>query len=187
MKLERYVERRKARESQQENEEGETEKTEEEVAMEERVAKLEIEVERLTQDAEMATRELIDYSEELKRQEGLIKGVALKAAFAPGPRPNRNTRRRRGADDSDEDNSEDPDFENPEAEAGADTLSVTELLAEAQAADAAQYAAKSLRARYADNNDYQTFKKHVHDASHHGANAPPLPPSSAWFPSASQA
>lgn len=187
MKLERYVERRKARESQQENEEGETEKTEEEVAMEERVAKLEIEVGRLTQDAEMATRELIDYSEELKRQEGLIKGVALKAAFAPGPRPNRNTRRRRGADDSDEDNSEDPDFENPEAEAGADTLSVTELLAEAQAADAAQYAAKSLRARYADNNDYQTFKKHVHDASHHGANAPPLPPSSAWFPSASQA
>ncbi|KFY86819.1 hypothetical protein V500_07365 [Pseudogymnoascus sp. VKM F-4518 (FW-2643)] len=187
MKLERQVERRRARESQREDEEGEMEKTEEEVAMEERVAKLEIEVERLTQEAEMATRELIDYSEELKRQEGLIRGVAEKAATAPRPRPNRNTRRRRAADDSDADNSDDPDFENPDADAAADTPSVTELLAEAQAAAAAQYAAKSLRARYADNNDYQTFKKHVHDASHHGANAPPLPPSSAWFPSAAEA
>lgn len=187
MKLERQVERRRARESQREGEEGEMEKTEEEVAMEERVAKLEVEVERLTQEAEMATRELIDYSEELKRQEGLIRGVAEKAATAPRPRPNRNTRRRRAADDSDADNSDDPDFENPNADAGADTPSVTELLAEAQAAAAAQYAAKSLRARYADNNDYHTFKKHVHDASHHGANAPPLPPSSAWFPSAAEA
>lgn len=187
MKLERQVERRRARESQREDEEGEMEKTEEEVAMEERVAKLEVEVERLTQEAEMATRELIDYSEELKRQEGLIRGVAEKAATAPRPRPNRNTRRRRASDDSDADNSDDPDFENPDADAAADTPSVTELLAEAQAAAAAQYAAKSLRARYADNNDYQTFKKHVHDASHHGANAPPLPPSSAWFPSAAEA
>ncbi|KFZ10123.1 hypothetical protein V502_08289 [Pseudogymnoascus sp. VKM F-4520 (FW-2644)] len=188
MKLERQVERRRARESQREDEEGEMEKTEEEVAMEERVAKLEVEVERLTQEAEMATRELIDYSEELKRQEGLIRGVTEKAATAPRPRPNRNTRRR-PADDSDADNSDDPDFEVPDADAdaGADTPSVTELLAEAQAAAAAQYAAKSLRARYADNNDYQTFKKHVHDASHHGANAPPLPPSSAWFPSAAEA
>ncbi|OBT66798.1 hypothetical protein VE03_04118 [Pseudogymnoascus sp. 23342-1-I1] len=185
MKLERQVERRRARESQREEGEGEGEKTEEEVAMEERVAKLEVEVERLTQEAEMATRELIDYSEELKRQEGLIRGVAEKAATAPRPRQNR--RRRRGADDSDDDNSDDPDFENPNADAGADTPSVTELLAEAQAAAAAQYAAQSMRARYADNNDYQTFKKHVHDASHHGANAPPLPPSSAWFPSAAEA
>ena len=189
MKLERQVERRKARESQREDEEGEMEKTEEEVAMEERVAKLEVEVERLTQEAELATRELIDYSEELKRQEGLIRGVAEKAATAPGPRQGRNTRRRRAADGSDDDNSDDPDFEVPDADAdaGADTPSVTELLAEAQAAATAQYAAKSMRARYADNNDYQTFKKHVHDASHHGTNAPPLPPSSAWFPSASEA
>lgn len=188
-KLERQVERRRARESQREDGEGGVEKTEEEIAMGERVAKLEVEVERLTQEAEMATRELIDYSEELKRQEGLIRGVAEKAATAPRPRPNRNTRRRRAADDSDDDNSDDPDFEIPDAgaEAGADTPSVTELLAEAQAAAAAQYAAKSLRARYADNNDYQTFKKHVHDASNHGANAPPLPPSSAWFPSAAEA
>ncbi|OBT48815.1 hypothetical protein VE00_00611 [Pseudogymnoascus sp. WSF 3629] len=187
MKLERQVERRKARESQREDEEGEMEKTEEEVAMEERVAKLEVEVERLTQEAELATRELIDYSEELKRQEGLIRGVAEKAATAPGPRQGRNPRRRRAADGSDDDNSDDPDFEVPDADAGADTPSVTELLAEAQAAAAAQYAAKSMRARYADNNDYQTFKKHVHDASHNGANAPPLPPSSAWFPSATEA
>ncbi|KFY66484.1 hypothetical protein V496_02055 [Pseudogymnoascus sp. VKM F-4515 (FW-2607)] len=185
MKLERQVERRRARESQREDGEEEIEKTEEEVAMEERVAKLEVEVERLTQEAEMATRELIDYSEELKRQEGLIRGVAQKAANAPGPRPNR--RRRRGAGDSDDDNSDDPDFENPEADAAADAPSITELLAEAQAAAAAQYAAQSMRARYADNNDYQTFKKHVHDASHHGTNAPPLPPSSAWFPSAAEA
>jgi hypothetical protein len=187
MKLERQVERRKARESQREDEEGEMEKTEEEVAMEERVAKLEVEVERLTQEAELATRELIDYSEELKRQEGLIRGVAEKAATAPGPRQGRNPRRHRAADGSDDDNSDDPDFEVPDADAGADTPSVTELLAEAQAAAAAQYAAKSMRARYADNNDYQTFKKHVHDASHNGANAPPLPPSSAWFPSAMEA
>ncbi|KFY73377.1 hypothetical protein V499_06547 [Pseudogymnoascus sp. VKM F-103] len=191
MKLERQVERRKARESQREDEEGEMEKTEDEVAMEERVAKLEAEVERLTQEAELATRELIDYSEELKRQEGLIRGVAEKAATAPRPHQGRNPRRRRAADGSDDDNSDDPDFEVPDADAdadaGADTPSVTELLAEAQAAAAAQYAAKSMRARYADNNDYQTFKKHVHDASHHGANAPPLPPSSAWFPSTTEA
>ncbi|KFY42131.1 hypothetical protein V494_02582 [Pseudogymnoascus sp. VKM F-4513 (FW-928)] len=189
MKLDRYIERRRAKESQREDDEGEVEKTAEEIAMEERVAKLEVEVERLTQDAEMATRELIDYSEELKRQESLIRGVAAKAATAPRPPQGRNTRRRRAQDDSDDDNSEDPDFENPEAsaEAGADTPSVTELLAEAQAAASAQYAAQSMRARYADNADYQTFKKHVHDASHHEANAPPLPPSSAWFPSATEA
>ncbi|KFX98000.1 hypothetical protein V495_04402 [Pseudogymnoascus sp. VKM F-4514 (FW-929)] len=182
-KLERQVERRRARESQREDEEGEMEKTEDEVAMEERVAKLEIEVERLTKEAEMATRELIDYSEELKRQESLIRGVAEKAATAPALRLSRNTRRRRAADDSEDDNSDDPDFEEPSASAdpGADTPSVTELLAEAQAAAAAQYAAKSLRTRYADNADYQNFKKHVHDASNHSANAPPLPPSSAWF------
>ncbi|KFY13121.1 hypothetical protein V492_03478 [Pseudogymnoascus sp. VKM F-4246] len=189
MKLDRYIERRRAKESQREDDEGEVEKTVEEIAMEERVTKLEVEVERLTQEAEMATRELIDYSEELKRQESLIRGVAAKAATVPQPRQPRNTRRRRAADDSDDDNSDDPDFENPEAsaDAGADTPSVTELLAEAQAAASEQYAAQSMRARYADNADYQTFKKHVHDASHHEANAPPLPPSSAWFPSATEA
>jgi hypothetical protein len=71
----------------------------------------------------------------------------------------------------------------PDDSAAADSLSPTELLKQAHADATAQYTAKSICTRYGDNNDYQIFKKLIHDASHHGAEAPPLPPSSEWFAS----
>ena len=46
------------------------------------------------------------------------------------------------------------------------------------------YMALPLGARYADHNDYVSFKRTVHDAQHPGNNAPPMPNASTWFPSA---
>ena len=39
---------------------------------------------------------------------------------------------------------------------------------------------------YSQHNDYIGFKKIVHDAKHPGADAPPLPNASTWFPNESQ-
>jgi hypothetical protein len=37
--------------------------------------------------------------------------------------------------------------------------------------------------RYAENNDYVNFKRLLHDSLHPGAEAPPVPAASTWFPS----
>lgn len=47
-----------------------------------------------------------------------------------------------------------------------------------------KYMALPAGARYADHNDYVSFKRTVHDAQHPGNNAPPMPNASTWFPSA---
>jgi len=39
------------------------------------------------------------------------------------------------------------------------------------------------RAKYAANNDYIAFRRILHDATHPGDDAPPLPHASTWFPS----
>lgn len=195
--LKKQVEKRRAKEAQQGGVEGDDgrdkenggagEKTEEEIATEEQVRSLEEKVERLTREAEKATRDLIDYSEELKGQESLISGVVEKASVAPARSHNSAARaaarRRRAAAGDSDDEAEDPDVEMSDAGDPADILSPSELLKQAREEAEAKYTAKSLRARYGDNKDYQTFKTLLHESSNYGADAPPLPPSSTWFPS----
>lgn len=169
--LKKQVEKRKAREARQSNEEthGESrvEKSEEELAAEEHIRKLDAKVEELTKEAEQAMRELVDYSAELKGQDALVRGIAQQVAAQMQERRNNNL----DADDADGD-----------ADAtAADILSPTELLQQAKQDTAAAYARKSMKARYADNVDYQTFRKLLHDASYYGQDAPPLPPPSTWF------
>jgi hypothetical protein len=197
--LKKQVDRRRAREAQKGNdddegeekdkENGRAEKTPEEIAAEEQVRDLEAKVDKLTKEAEKAMRELIDYSEELKGQDALVRGVVEQVFMQAPARPSNNAvraaaRRRRVAAGADSDDDEDVNMPDADDEApAADILSPTELLKQAKENYTTQYTRKSMRARYADNNDYQTFKKLLHDASYYGPDAPPLPPASSWFPS----
>ncbi|KAI9742978.1 MAG: hypothetical protein M1818_003273 [Claussenomyces sp. TS43310] len=172
-----------------------------------RVADLEDKVKLLTENAEKALRDLIDYRDEMAQQENMLRAVSDEAmTFAVS----RLHTKRRGADgagaakkrhraevDDDsaaDDGDSDADFEaeedevdneeDPEAAAvHAAKLGPTQLLQKAKADYLATYTARTMRTRYAENNDYKGFKQVVHDAQHPGANAPPLPHARTWFAS----
>ncbi|KAL2069603.1 hypothetical protein VTL71DRAFT_14282 [Oculimacula yallundae] len=131
---------------------------------------------KFTVQAEEAMRELIDYSDELSVQDAIIKEVVQEIANAPAPRRSAPRRRRdAGSDDEDQEEEDEP----PAAD--SDNMSAVELLRQAKEDRAAKYAAQSKRARYADNNDYKTFKQILHDAQNPNNNAN-VPHPSTWFP-----
>lgn len=139
---------------------------------------MESKVDSLTADAEKAMRDLIDYQEELAQQTISFREITENLASAPAP-AQRNRRRRA---DIESDN-EDADYEEPvEAEMPASILSPTELMRSAQQLHTTSWKAKSMRARYAENNDYKGFKGVIHNSKHPGDNAPPVPHSRTWFP-----
>ncbi|CAL3962619.1 hypothetical protein PZA11_000274 [Diplocarpon coronariae] len=140
--------------------------------------KLERAVQVETEKAEAAVRELIDYGDELRMQEILLKGVSRKIASAPARQP-ATSRRRRVALSSDDENG-DEDEPEPAAEE-PDNFSAIELLKKAKEDYANAYNSKSKTSKYCDHNEYKGFKAALHDAQTQGSGAPPPHPST-WFP-----
>ncbi|PBP17744.1 hypothetical protein BUE80_DR011301 [Diplocarpon rosae] len=138
----------------------------------ERAAKVE------TDNAEAAVRELIDYGDELRMQETLLRGVAGNIASAPSRQPAKSRRRRAAVGSSDELGDEDE----PEAAAEElENLSAVVLLKKARENYAHAYNSRSKTSKYSDHNEYKVFKAALHDAQTQGSGAPPPHPST-WFP-----
>jgi hypothetical protein len=170
-----------------------TEKSEAEVALEREVAHLEDEVATLTEQCEASMRQIIDYRAELEDEKTVLELVQAAAAQqkalvekAPKPRRQKKERRTRGiADlDEDEDGDEEPeDEEIPDADADATEepiQGVPAMLSAARQAKADEYAALSMKQRYAQNNDYIEFKKTWYDAMYQDQEVN-LPHPSTWF------
>ncbi|KAH0559925.1 hypothetical protein GP486_003556 [Trichoglossum hirsutum] len=141
--------------------------------------------ERMTDEMEAVTRDIIDSSERVKAAEGALKDLARNIAIGPaasqaGSSGHRRRRRRRGSSGSESDEPEhgaSPDRVPAENHPGP-----LEMLKGRLSQHKAQYESQSLHARYANHNNYIGFKRVVHD-SRHPDNAPPLPNSTTWFPS----
>ncbi|RDW75209.1 hypothetical protein BP6252_06351 [Coleophoma cylindrospora] len=177
-KLKQQAEKR--RQPGRENEE----KTDAEMHDEEYAEDFEKKVDQLTIKAEKALRELIDFSDELALHEQVLKDVNEQIP-APVILPSAETRRlRRRAQDEDDAEVEEEEVDQ-DAEAPAEDveiLSAIEILKNLKEDHKTAYAEKTMRAKYASNNDYLGFKRQVHDARHPGPDAPPLPRASTWFP-----
>ncbi|KAH7346476.1 zinc-finger of the MIZ type in Nse subunit-domain-containing protein [Rhexocercosporidium sp. MPI-PUGE-AT-0058] len=132
---------------------------------------------KFTTQAEEAMRELIDYGDELSMQDTIMKEVIRELNDAPVPR--RAAPRRRRDVGSDDEDQEEEEIE-PLA-ADPDNMSAVELLRQAKEDRAAKYASQSKRSRYADNNDYKTFKQILHDAQNPNSRSN-VPHPSTWFP-----
>ncbi|KAH0538013.1 hypothetical protein FGG08_005374 [Glutinoglossum americanum] len=141
--------------------------------------------ERMTDEMEVITRDIIDSSERVKATENTLKDLAGNTVIGPRASQARiNGHRRRrlrgsissGSDDSEYGGSQDED----PAENHPRPL---EMLQKTLSQHKTQYESQSLRARYANHNNYIGFKRVVHDSRNPDDNAPPLPNSSTWFPS----
>ncbi|KAH9214112.1 zinc-finger of the MIZ type in Nse subunit-domain-containing protein [Leptodontidium sp. 2 PMI_412] len=132
---------------------------------------------KFTAQAEEAMRELIDYGDELSMQDTMMKQVIREIAAAPVPQ--RAAPRRRRDAGSDDEGQEEEEIEPPAAD--PDNMSAVELLRQAKEDRAAKYASQSKRSRYADNNDYKTFKRILHDAQNPNSGST-VPHPSTWFP-----
>ncbi|KAI9776881.1 MAG: hypothetical protein M1839_009329 [Geoglossum umbratile] len=175
--------RRVARRAQQglDNDEGEEERAQEVVEYAERA-------EEMTDEMEVITRDIIDNSERVIATENalrdlgrnIVAGHRASQATASGRRRMR-PRSSVGAegDESEHDENEDQD-------AVENYPRPLEILQKSLSQHKAQYESKSLRARYANHNNYIGFKRIVHDSRHPEDNPPPLPNSSTWFPSESR-
>jgi hypothetical protein len=120
-------------------EEGKTEAEEACGGMESNVATL-------TRKAEQALRELIDYGDELAMKDTIMGDVSENVAAAP-PRPVQRQRRQGSHEDENGENEEAvEEYQDPEVDGSI--VSAVELLKQAQEEYAAEYAAKSMRARY---------------------------------------
>jgi hypothetical protein len=121
-------------------EEGKTEAEEACGGMESNVATL-------TRKAEQALRELIDYGDELAMKDTIMGDVSENVAAAPPPRPAQRQRRQGSHEDENGENEEAvEEYQDPEVDGSI--VSAVELLKQAQEEYAAEYAAKSMRARY---------------------------------------
>lgn len=101
----------------------------------------------LTRKAEQALRELIDYGDELAMKDTIMGEVSENVAAAPPPRPARRQRRQGSHEDENGENEEAVE-EDEDPEVDESIVSAVELLKKAQEEYAAEYAAKSMRARY---------------------------------------
>jgi hypothetical protein len=139
----------KAAERRRRQEKGDDEKTEQEVEEETVAAGLGRKVERETERAEKAMRDLIDYSDELAMQEHIWQDVTTTIAAEPPSRPPPERQPREGRprnDDSDEDEGDEEEEEiDPEAE--VDITSATELLQKARDDYIATYTSKTMLER----------------------------------------
>lgn len=161
--LEKQVQKREANATGDDNV---AEKIEAELLAEQRVASLEDKVSKLTEEAEKALRDLIDYRDEMAQQEDMLKTVcdeaislavpSVKRREGAGGRRNRRAQRDQDDDDSGvedlgADASYEPDQMDVDAEeaasALANALSPTELLRNAKATYLATYNSRSKRAR----------------------------------------
>ncbi|GAQ03371.1 hypothetical protein ALT_0692 [Aspergillus lentulus] len=155
-----------------------------------RLARLEEQVQSVTEELEARMRQTIDAEVKLEGLKGVLADMAKEAeeatvagagARAAGLR-SRRTRRRRGDDEEDQDPEEgdDEDYEaTPEPQMTGIPLS--RRLDQKLDEESARWTGQSLTQRYSTNNAYVGFYRIIHDAKHPGDDIPPLPHASTWF------
>ncbi|MCJ1282321.1 hypothetical protein MMC26_001644 [Xylographa opegraphella] len=147
--------------------------------------RMEAEVRDLTTKMDGKVREMIDaeaHVQAVKEVLGEVQGnvVAGGGAIAPtqstlGASQFRPRRRDVGSDSEEEGDAD--------SGAGQENVGPSELLKRKLEEHDARYGGLTLRTKYAQHNSYVHFRRLVHDATHPGADAPPLPNASTWFPS----
>lgn len=177
-------------------------RTEADAALEAAVERLDAYVPGASRRCDEAVREVIDWGVELADGRAAL-AEAADAAEAESARVAQllqkrqaeaeamaaagRGRRRRGdedGDDEDEDDEADDDVKHPSLL--GDDIKVTGPLRQLAASRdqlAADYAAKTLHARYGLSNDYVAFKRLWHEGAH-GRDGQPLPDASRWFAAA---
>lgn len=138
---------------------------------EEKTQELQKKVDHITVRAEQALRDLIDLGDELSIQPSIMQEVAEKVNSLPA---NTQTQKRRS--DSQGDSSESESLTHP---AG---VRCVDILRDIKEKHANEYENKSMRERYAENNEYANFKGMIHDAQNQGPNARVLEHPKFWFP-----
>ncbi|GIK06943.1 hypothetical protein Aspvir_002596 [Aspergillus viridinutans] len=155
-----------------------------------RLARLEEQVQSVTEELEARMRQTIDAEVKLEGLKGVLADMAKEAeeatvagagAGAAGLR-GRRTRRRRGDDEEDQDPEEvgDEDYEaTPEPQMTG--IPPSRRLGQKLDEESARWTGQSLTQRYSTNNAYIGFYRIVHEAKHPGDDIPPLPHASTWF------
>ncbi|MCJ1436000.1 hypothetical protein MMC27_005378 [Xylographa pallens] len=159
--------------------------TEEDQQREKAYEKMKAEVQDLTTKMEQKVRETIDAEAHVQAVEevlGEVQGnvVAGGGIIAPtqstlGASQFRQRRRAVGSDSEEEDDAT--------SDGGQEHVGPTGLLKRKLEEHDTRYEGLTLRTRYAQHNSYVHFRRLVHDATHPGTDAPPLPNASTWFPS----
>ncbi|KAI5922887.1 zinc-finger of the MIZ type in Nse subunit-domain-containing protein [Camillea tinctor] len=166
----KHVKRRETLRVIREKRGDEKEKGDRERAEEKALLLLKDEVPGLTEQCDLAVRDVIDLKIELEDErtalQEMVNRVEVESANAA-------RRRQEGQGDNDDD---DEDMADP----ADDVTGPLRILKDAKARAAEDYATRTLYERYGLNNDYVGFKGMWHDAVH-GADGKPLPDASKWF------
>ncbi|GFF22515.1 E3 SUMO-protein ligase nse2 [Aspergillus udagawae] len=155
-----------------------------------RLARLEEQVQSVTEELEARMRQTIDAEVKLEGLKGVLADMAKEAeeatvagagAGARGRRGGR-ARRRRGDEEEDQDPEEegDEDYEaTPEPQMTG--IPPSRRLGQKLDEESARWIGQSLTQRYSTNNAYIGFYRIIHEAKHPGDDIPPLPHASTWF------
>ncbi|GFF38468.1 E3 SUMO-protein ligase nse2 [Aspergillus udagawae] len=155
-----------------------------------RLARLEEQVQSVTEELEARMRQTIDAEVKLEGLKGVLADMAKEAeeatvagagAGARGRRGGR-ARRRRGDEEEDQDPEEegDEDYEaTPEPQMTG--IPPSRRLGQKLDEESARWTGQSLTQRYSTNNAYIGFYRIIHEAKHPGDDIPPLPHASTWF------
>ncbi|KAH2222746.1 hypothetical protein KXV58_007229 [Aspergillus fumigatus] len=176
--------------AKQEREDGSEDDDDDDGEERHRLARLEEQVQSVTEELEARMRQTIDAEVKLEGLKGVLADMAKEAEKATvagaGARTaqlrSRRTRRRQGDDEGDQDPEEegDEDYEaTPEPQMPG--IPPSRRLEQKLDEESARWAGQSLTQRYSTNNAYIGFYRIVHDAKHPGDDIPPLPHSSTWF------
>ncbi|GIJ89726.1 hypothetical protein Asppvi_008671 [Aspergillus pseudoviridinutans] len=155
-----------------------------------RLARLEEQVQSVTEELEARMRQTIDAEVKLEGLKGVLADMAKEAeeATVAGARAGaaglrgRRTRRRRGDDEEDQDPEEDGDEDyegTPEPQMTG--IPPSQRLGQKLDEESARWTGQSLTQRYSTNNAYIGFYRIIHEAKHPGDDIPPLPHASTWF------
>ena len=178
--------RRKARRAQQGLED---EDDDEDQSLEE----MRVRVEEITSNLEKGVREIIDARATVEATEkallevhsNIVSGggtvAPTQSTLGAGQFRSRRHPRAGSIDDDSEDETNQAQAQDPSHPQGPSSL-LKQKLQDHESS----YKNLSLRIRYANHNDYISFKKLTHDALHPGDDAPPLPNPSTWFHSANR-
>ncbi|KAF7165413.1 hypothetical protein CNMCM5623_009578 [Aspergillus felis] len=155
-----------------------------------RLARLEEQVQSVTEELEARMRQTIDAEVKLEGLKVVLADMAKEAEEAtvagaragPAGLRGRRTRQRRGDDEEDQDPEEDGD-EDYEAtpEPQMTGIPPSQRLGQKLDEESARWTGQSLTQRYSTNNAYIGFYRIIHEAKHPGDDIPPLPHASTWF------
>lgn len=169
-------ERRKARGGDDPHETGQ--RAEEADAFDDKVGEV-------TAGLEGQMRAVIDGAAWVNRVHESMQDITQKVGSQAATQTQTSTQRsRRGGRAINDDEAEDaqayPGVSEP-TQSQADVQAPSQLLAKSLKHGKARWEAMTLTDRYAKNNDYVGFFRTVHDARHHGDEAPPVPHPNTWF------